>query len=65
MCPADLLTLRRRLSLTQAQLASRLGVNRSTLYRWETGRCRIPVSATLVVTAWMEEVGRSEMAEEK
>jgi HTH-type transcriptional regulator/antitoxin MqsA len=47
MEPAELLRLRKRLKLTQAQLAERLGVTTVAVWRWEKGqkpgsRRRIP-----------------------
>ena len=36
--PADIVALRRRLGLSQAQLESALGVARKTVARWEAGR---------------------------
>ena len=34
--------MRSRLELTQAQLAKRLGIERRSVMRYETGICRIP-----------------------
>ena len=38
----DLRELRRELNLTQQTLAVRLGVAVTTVYRWESGKRRIP-----------------------
>lgn len=38
MTPADLRLLRAGLRLTQQQLADRLGINRHTVKKWESGR---------------------------
>lgn len=37
MTPADFRTIRERFALTQAQAASRVGVDRNTWNRWEMG----------------------------
>jgi DNA-binding transcriptional regulator YiaG len=37
MTPAGLKRIRRELGLTQEELAARLGVQRETVARWETG----------------------------
>ncbi len=41
MTPAALKRIRRELGLTQEELAARLGVQRETVARWETGVRRI------------------------
>ena len=51
MTPADLLTLRRRLGLSQAVLAVRLGVDKSTIWRYEAGHSRIPASVGMLMEA--------------
>lgn len=43
MKPQDLVALRERLELTQQELADKLGVDRVTIARWETGARAIPV----------------------
>lgn len=42
MTPKDLVAFRERLELTQQDLADRLGVDRVTIARWETGTRAIP-----------------------
>lgn len=42
---ATLKRLRERRGLTQAQLASRIGVHRVTIATWETGRYRPSIDA--------------------
>ena len=37
MTPADIRAARKRLSLSQEQLASRMGVSRSLVEKWERG----------------------------
>jgi len=41
MSGAEVRRLRKAAGLTQGGLARRLGVQKSTVYRWETGRTRI------------------------
>ena len=40
--PEDLKTFREKHNLTQTRLAVELGVSRSTVWRWETGRSKMP-----------------------
>ncbi len=40
--PSELVFFRKKHSLTQSQFARELGVARSTVWRWETGRSTIP-----------------------
>lgn len=49
MTPAQLRSAREKLGLTQAGLAEKLGVNRTTVARWETGVLEIPQMAALAV----------------
>ena len=42
MTPTELAERRTALGLSLSGLASALGVNRMTVYRWEHGRSRIP-----------------------
>lgn len=41
MTPEDLRTRRRRLGLSQTQLAEQLGVTQNTISRWELGEMEI------------------------
>lgn len=43
MTPAELRTLRKRLGLTQAALATRVGVGARAVRRWEAGDRKISV----------------------
>lgn len=43
MAPQELIAYRERLELTQQELADKLGVDRVTIARWETGTRAIPV----------------------
>lgn len=45
MIPRQLIQLRAKLGLSQARLAQELGVNRSTVHRWERGLRKIPAMA--------------------
>ena len=53
MTGAEVRRLRRRLELTQAQLAARLGVHKLTVSRWERGQVRVtePMSRLLRLLA--------------
>lgn len=51
MSPKQLIQFRTRLGWSQAQFARELGVNRSTVNRWEHGRCPIPSLAALALSA--------------
>jgi DNA-binding XRE family transcriptional regulator len=42
MTPDDLHMARRRLHLTQGELAEKLGLHTQTICRWETGRLPVP-----------------------
>jgi transcriptional regulator with XRE-family HTH domain len=43
MTQQELVAFRERLQLTQQELADRLGIDRVTIARWETGTRAIPV----------------------
>lgn len=45
MMPSQLIQLRAVLGWSQNRLAKQLGVNRSTIHRWELGTRRIPAMA--------------------
>jgi len=51
MTGPDLRTWRHTHKMTQAELATRLGITIRTVTRWEQGRCPIPVSVTLALPA--------------
>lgn len=53
----DLLRLRQRLGMTQATLASLLGVNYVTISRWESGRNRPSALAWEKLLRMMKERG--------
>jgi transcriptional regulator with XRE-family HTH domain len=58
MEPARIKAIRRRLGMTQRQLAERLGVHVVTVKKWETGAYRIGRSAA--VRLWLLEQGHGE-----
>jgi DNA-binding XRE family transcriptional regulator len=47
--------LRKRLGVTQAQLAEELGVHRLTVVKWEAGTHRIPESVAKLVSRMLDE----------
>ena len=49
MTPADLITWRTKRGLTQAALASLLGIARVTVARYETGTRKIPPTMALTL----------------
>lgn len=55
MTPTQLKTIRRRLGLSQAALARKLGVSRNTVTRWEMGLHRIPLMAAHLIRRIAEE----------
>jgi DNA-binding transcriptional regulator YiaG len=54
MTPTALKSLRRTLALTQAQLAAALGVQLTTVARWEQGARKIPALAVTALTLYAE-----------
>ena len=58
MTPQELAERRRALGLTQTQLAARLGVDHSTLWRWEHDKQ--PVPDWLDAALWALEHGYEE-----
>ncbi|MCI0622304.1 MAG: helix-turn-helix domain-containing protein [Acidobacteria bacterium] len=51
MQPAELKAARKKLGMTQPQLADALGVDRVSVARWETGTRRIPPMLRLALKA--------------
>jgi DNA-binding transcriptional regulator YiaG len=49
MKPAELMKIRKRLQINQSRLASELGVQRSTVSRWESGETAIPKVSELAI----------------
>ena len=58
MTATELAERRRALGLTQAQLAARLGVDHSTIHRWEHAKQTVP--AWLDAALWALEHGYEE-----
>ncbi len=58
MTKEELAALRERLELTQQQLAEKLGVDRVTIARWETGTRAIPVFLGLALQTVERNLGR-------
>src|SRR4051812_36817284 len=54
MEPADFVTTRSNLGLSQAGIATALGVDQGTISRWETGKTRIPAAIKLALAALQE-----------
>ena len=50
--------IRRELGLTQLELAIKLGVNPSTIYRWETHRTIPPLSAMILLESMAKDCKR-------
>jgi len=51
MTPTDLVTTRKRLGLTQAELATALSIDLRTVQRWEGGERSIPPYLALALKA--------------
>jgi len=51
MRPAELKALRKNLGMSQAQLAEKLGIDRVTVARWESGMRNIPPMLALALKA--------------
>lgn len=58
--PSDLRAYRKRLGVTQAQLADRLGVHRVSIGKWETGVWPLPPSIVLACEALLARHERGE-----
>jgi len=59
MTKTDLRRLRRGLNLTQVQLAAALGVQPTTVARWEQGAYPIPPLAVTALTLYAAQATRS------
>ena len=57
-------TLRRKLRLTQAELAERCGVQRSAVTLWELG-IRNPSGSALLLLKMLENTAKNELSEQK
>ena len=53
MTSASFVAARKRLGLTQPQLAEILDVNYRTISRWETGDVSIPIPVALLIQLWV------------
>lgn len=42
---------RKRLGISQLQLAERMGVSRQTIHRWESGKSKPPASAVFMMSS--------------
>lgn len=51
MTPTAFLARRKALGMTQAQLATALGVHQMTISKWERGKTRIPGHVALALDA--------------
>lgn len=58
MSPEEYKALRGKLSLTQAELAARLGITRKTINRREAGEATITTEAELAIRSLDWDVGR-------
>jgi transcriptional regulator with XRE-family HTH domain len=55
MKPEELKKIRLRLDLSQESMATRLGLHKNTVYRYETGQRPIPKVVTLAVRSLRQE----------
>jgi transcriptional regulator with XRE-family HTH domain len=53
MTPRQLARALKRLGLSQAQAAKRLGVEHSTVYRWLAGERKIPGPVEAAIKCWL------------
>ena len=58
MTPEQLATLRESIRMTREQLAEALGVERTTIWRWETGDAPIPAYLPLALL-WIRHTRRT------
>lgn len=58
MTPEQLASLRESIRMTRDQLAEALGVDRTTIWRWETGATTIPVYLPLALL-WIRHTRRT------
>ena len=49
MTPEDFRGYRKSLNLSQHDLAKKIGVNRSTILRYEAGDCEIPTPTAMLI----------------
>ena len=54
MTPKQLENIRKSLGLTKSQFSRLIGVNRSTVTRWESGEVEIPGIAAIAIRATAE-----------
>jgi DNA-binding transcriptional regulator YiaG len=52
MTPGEIVDLRARLYWSQEHLAQELGISRSTVARWETGKRSVPPMASMALS-WL------------
>jgi len=55
MAPSDIKRHRRRLGLSQVELAQRLGVHPLTVSRWERGAVPMPKAAGELLKLWSQQ----------
>lgn len=54
-CMTDLFTIRKKLGLSQAEMADRLGLNQSTISRFERGELQVDKRTLLAANALLRE----------
>lgn len=57
MTPAELKAARTRLGLSQTRLAALLGVEQSTVWRWESGENHVPAPVAAFMRHLLDEHG--------
>ena len=65
MTAAELRTIRTRLGLTQEELGQRLGVQKNTVWRWETGMRHIPEPVARLLPYLAKEVKEEQKKRKK